>query len=65
MKNIKLTSKEQKENVFQTLGRLNSSIAQISGDDKKTLRSLALLTKIIDDVSRMDIDLDPSKRETF
>jgi hypothetical protein len=60
MKKAILTKKEQKESVFMTIGRLKAAIQAQNTD-----RSLALLQKIADRVSQMDIDLPADKREIF
>lgn len=59
-----LTKKEQKENVFLTLGRLKTAIDQTDLPNGKE-RAKALLKKISDDVSQMDLDLPIEKRRTF
>lgn len=58
----RLTLKERNENVFKTLGRLKMAIKQIRGDEKQTLRALALFDKLVSDVSDMDISLPVEKR---
>lgn len=59
----KLTKKEERENVFITLGRLRASI--IASNSEQSQRSIALLNKISDDVSQMDLDLPASKKVVF